>query len=182
MNLLKVTDTGIVYPFTLPDLRKENPNVSFSNNPTPEDLKPFQCFFVGPGNVPTVDPAKQYLAESAPIKGKDGEWVQTWEIKDIAPSTDPVTPVPEWSKFGQFLYSDPDILSFMRTLAAGNSIAAILLVTSMKQATNGGDYSDFLRFWIDLRRNSGVPPKVQNALSAKAKECKLPDKFLKHLG
>lgn len=88
------------YPYSVEQLKKDNPNVSFPYNITPKLLAEYGVFRVIPTNYPQVDYTKTVM-EGAPVRQRtrheDGtwkadddstpvneawEWVQVWEVSD----------------------------------------------------------------------------------------------------
>lgn len=71
---------GVVesYPYSIGNLRKDNPQVSFPKNFTPEMLATWNVYPVEPVDSPIVD-YTQNLKESEPIY-IDGRWKQNWII------------------------------------------------------------------------------------------------------
>jgi len=88
------------YPYSVEQLKKDNPNVSFPYNITPELLTEYGVFHVVPTNYPQVDYTKTVM-EGTPVRQRtrheDGtykaddestpideawEWVQVWEVSD----------------------------------------------------------------------------------------------------
>jgi hypothetical protein len=86
MKLLKSNSENEVvkYPYSLGELRKEYPNVSFPSSPTAEDLAPFDCFIVKEKNPPiNYDRITKSLVSSVHLF--QGKWVQRWTITDATP-------------------------------------------------------------------------------------------------
>lgn len=65
------------YPYSIGNLRKDNPQVSFPKNPTPELLAHWNVYPVEPVGAPSVD-YTQNLKEGQPVY--DGGWKQTWIV------------------------------------------------------------------------------------------------------
>lgn len=80
---VKIIDGQVVaYPYSLAQLRKDNPNVSFPAQPSDEDLVPFGVFPVVPASKPVFDPLTQRLAEGNPELA-EGQWVSTYIVVDM---------------------------------------------------------------------------------------------------
>lgn len=82
---LKLTN-GIIekYPYSIGDLRRDNPQTSFPANPSKELLAEWGVLPVKPVDQPQYDLLTQTLTETAPQQ-IDGEWVQVWEVLGAAP-------------------------------------------------------------------------------------------------
>lgn len=75
--LVKVTD-GKATRITVTDLRAENPEWSFADEPSPECLEEFGVFSLAPTDQPELKYG-EYVTEGDP-ELVDGEWFQTWTI------------------------------------------------------------------------------------------------------
>lgn len=76
---LIVNGTAVrTYPYSFALLRKDNPQVSYPENPTDEKLAEFNVHFVKPTVRPAV-PLTQNVIETLPIL-VDGKWTQAWAI------------------------------------------------------------------------------------------------------
>jgi hypothetical protein len=70
---------GVVesYPYSIGNLRKDNPHVSFPKNPTPEMLATWNVYPVEPVGAPSVD-RTQDVKEVYPVYNNG--WKQTWVV------------------------------------------------------------------------------------------------------
>jgi hypothetical protein len=105
-----VTEDGSIWPYDLGQLRRDNPNVSFSNYPSEEDLEPFNCRAVSPTEAPTYDQRTQYLEQAFP-ELIDGTWRQTWRImsrtaEEVAAYDEANLPIPDWQGAFQALVKE----------------------------------------------------------------------------
>jgi hypothetical protein len=71
------------YPYGADVLRRDNPQVSFPRNPTPELLAEYGVFPVKTTEQPQFDPMTQRLEEGAPVL-HSGEWVQVWNVTPLS--------------------------------------------------------------------------------------------------
>lgn len=79
---IKVKDGKIEkYPYSVNELKKDNPNVSFPSNTTDALLETFNVFRVKQIAQPSYDVANKNIKEGTPIK-ENSEWIQTWVIYD----------------------------------------------------------------------------------------------------
>lgn len=67
------------YPYSIGQLRKDNPQVSFPKNPGNEVLSSYGVMPVAASPTPTCDPATQRLEEGTPELQGD-TWTQVWNI------------------------------------------------------------------------------------------------------
>jgi len=71
------------YPYTVGDLRRDNPNTSFPKRVSDEMLADWGVYPVAKADMPNVDHT-QNLTEGQPAL-VDGQWQQTWVITDATP-------------------------------------------------------------------------------------------------
>ena len=67
------------YPYTLGQLRKDNPNVSFPKVPSLETLAEWNLFPVEVRPQPSFNAANQDCVRSLPVQ-ENGVWVETWSV------------------------------------------------------------------------------------------------------
>ena len=72
------------YPYTIGNLRKDNPHTSFPRRPPDEMLEEWGVCKVARVARPETDPITQNLTEGTPVLA-DGQWQQTWIITDATP-------------------------------------------------------------------------------------------------
>jgi hypothetical protein len=68
------------YPYTIGNLRRDNPNTSFPKKPSDELLENFGMFRVAKVDRPTYDHTKN-IEEGTPVLA-DGVWTQVWNVTD----------------------------------------------------------------------------------------------------
>jgi len=105
-----VTADSTTWPYDLGQLRRDNPNVSFSNYPSEEDLAPFNCYPVLPSEIPAYDQRTQGLEQTYP-ELVDGTWRQTWQIiertaEEVAAYDESNRPAPDWQGAFQALVKE----------------------------------------------------------------------------
>jgi len=76
---IKTTNGAYEKPYSIGQLRKDNPQTSFPKNPTPELLAEWGVFAVAPSNQPAFNPTLHKAVEGDPVE-QNGEWVQVWQI------------------------------------------------------------------------------------------------------
>jgi hypothetical protein len=72
-----------VYPYSVEQLRKDHPNVSFPAQPTDEVLAGWDMYPVAPTAEPSYDVATQRLAWGKPAF-VNGQWQHTWQKVDLS--------------------------------------------------------------------------------------------------
>jgi hypothetical protein len=80
-----INDVVEKYPYSIGELRKDNPNVSFPKNPKPQTLVAFNTFEVVRVNRPEVG-YTQNVNEGVPQK-INGVWTQVWNVFDVDEDT-----------------------------------------------------------------------------------------------
>jgi len=81
MDHIKAQDTQVIkFPYTVGDLRRDNPNISFPKRPSDELLAEWNVHRVTKTDRPTVDHTKN-VTEGTPVL-IDGTWTQVWETTD----------------------------------------------------------------------------------------------------
>lgn len=175
MTLLHApADSEPVWPYSLADLRRDNPNVSFSANPTAEDLAPFDVFVVAPTDPPEHDPAAFRPLEVEPEQAEDGTWQQSWDLVPIPPPEPPA----DWETFRAGLLTSADVAQAMTVArAAGAEPAATNLPTALEKA-QAGRPGEFAACWGLVVAAGGASPEALAALAASAQACNLPADFV----
>jgi len=70
------------YPYTIGNLRRDNPHTSFPKNPSDELLEDFGMFRVAKVDRPEYDHTKN-IAEGTPVQ-INGVWTQVWDVTDAS--------------------------------------------------------------------------------------------------
>jgi len=70
------------YPYTIGNLRRDNPNTSFPKKPSDELLEDFGMFRVVEVDSPAYDHTKN-IAEGTPVL-TNGVWTQVWNVTDAS--------------------------------------------------------------------------------------------------
>lgn len=105
-----VTTDGTTWPYDLGQLRRDNPNVSFSNYPSEEDLAPFNCYPVLPSEIPVYDQRTEQVEQTYPEQ-VDGTWRQIWRVTartaaEVAAYDEANRPAPDWQGAFQTLVKE----------------------------------------------------------------------------
>lgn len=79
MHALIINQRVEKYPYSINELKKDNPQVSFPKNPTDELLASFNVVRVQPTDFPAYDPMTQRIEGAQPVFS-DGQWVQSWSV------------------------------------------------------------------------------------------------------
>ena len=79
MYVFAPNQTVETFPYSIGNLRRDNPNTSFPRNPSDELLAQWNVFPVIKQDPPTFDAATQDLNETNPTLSSN-QWLQTWSI------------------------------------------------------------------------------------------------------
>lgn len=82
MLYVKVTNGSIQYPYTIGQLRKDNPNTSFPAYISADTLAAYGIYAVQEVPAPEVDPLTQRHEQTTPVQ-VDGKWTQTWQVTQL---------------------------------------------------------------------------------------------------
>jgi hypothetical protein len=72
------------YPYTIGNLRRDNPHTSFPKRPPDEMLEEWNMYVVARVDRPDVDPITQNISEQTPVL-VNGQWTQVWAVTDATP-------------------------------------------------------------------------------------------------
>jgi hypothetical protein len=77
-----VKDGAILrYPYSITDLRRDNPQVSFPKNISDATLAEYDVYPLTATERPSYDPITQSLTEGTPALA-DGVWTQIWDVTE----------------------------------------------------------------------------------------------------
>jgi hypothetical protein len=79
MYVLAPNQIAEIFPYSIGDLRRDNPNTSFPRNPSDAVLADWNVFPVVEQSPPEYNPANQNLNQLNPTL-VDGQWLQTWQV------------------------------------------------------------------------------------------------------
>lgn len=91
--ILTKPDAAPVYPYTLTDLRRDNPGVSFPRDMTNFDTSDWDCYPVQ--DTPQPEAPGKVAVRIMPVQ-IDGVWYEQWQLVDAPPS-----PVPQSVEMAQ---------------------------------------------------------------------------------
>ena len=73
--------TVVTYPYSIGELRRDNPTISFPANPTNPELAVYNVFPVADSTVPTFNPLTEDLVEGTPTTADAGAtWTRAWSV------------------------------------------------------------------------------------------------------
>jgi hypothetical protein len=179
-NLIRLNPTR--WPYSLQQLREDEPTRSFSSAPSDADLAYFDCYRVQPQQPPAVDPATHRVVEVQPAL-IEGQWLQQWEEVDLTPGEAEAyyraTNPPQWIEFWAALPPEIDAL----LLAAHQ--ASPKLELSLGVGLGLSLFQEprvFLGAWAEAMAVGLVPAEMAQGIQALAVAHHLPAEFVAGLG
>lgn len=178
MSMIRTLDGLILWPYSLAQLRADEPQRSFSSSPSDRELAMFGVYRVQATAQPEYDPAAERVAEVQPIE-QDGQWLQQWEVVELseeeAAAYYRATHPPQWIAFNEALPDDVNTL-----LAHAQSLDHRLyggLMVGLGKAADG-DSRVFLGAWQKARAAGLIPPEMVTGLQMLATAHDLPADFV----
>jgi hypothetical protein len=83
MLYVKVTNGSIQYPYTIGQLRKDNPNTSFPAYISADTLAAYDVYAIQEVPAPEVDPLTHRHEQTNPVL-VDGKWTQVWQVVQLS--------------------------------------------------------------------------------------------------
>lgn len=80
--MLKIIDNQITYPYSIRQLKRDNPQVSFPREMPEERLAEWGVYPVTKVAQPGYDPETQTVEEGEPIQ-VEGIWTQVWNVRSL---------------------------------------------------------------------------------------------------
>jgi len=182
-SLIRIRPDGFQWPYTVAQLRADEPRRSISNNPHDQELAaladldpPVVVIRPVPTDPPPYDAATQRLAEGPPVE-VNGQWHQAWQVINLPPAP----PVADWAGFADWLYDYEPIGLAMETARASTDPrgepATTALPTAMQEG-RAGNLQAWAKAWWQFLLASQLQPEAAAPILAKAGECHLPVDFI----
>ena len=83
MYVLVANKKPAKFPYSIAELRTDNPHTSFPEQPIDKDLGAWDVFPVVQQDPPAYDAATQNLKQVDPVLSK-GRWLQTWSVSEAS--------------------------------------------------------------------------------------------------
>jgi hypothetical protein len=175
-NLIRLNP--LRWPYSLAQLRLDEPSRSFSPAPSDAELAHYDCYLVAAQSQPEYDPATHRVVEAQPALA-DGQWLQQWELLELTDAEQEAyyraTHPPRWIEFWAALPSDVDDL-----LAAARAASPRLelgLGVGLGKAADG-DSRVFLQAWQSAKTLGLVAPELVQGIQMLATAHDLPAEFV----
>ena len=166
-QLLRLLPTGPLWPYSVPQFRRDEPWLSISDAPHDGELAsygeldpPILVRRVIPVDPPEFDPTTHYVEEVAPTE-IDGVWLQTWQVQPLPP----VLPQPDYRGFyDALLVSGTYSAALQQVMSAptpGPAAALAVLISALQDALNGRPNPPALQsaIWL-LLGQLALPPEA----------------------
>jgi hypothetical protein len=172
----------IRWPYSLAQLRIDEPTRSFSPAPSDREYAEFDCYRKQPQPQPEYDPATHKVVEVQPLQ-QDGQWLQQWEVVELteaeAEAYYRATHPPQWIAFWAAL--PPEVDTLLNAAQAASPRLALSLGVGLGKAADG-DSRVFLGAWQSARSLGLISPELVTAVQALAVAHDLPAEFVRGLG
>lgn len=182
--MIRVIDGQTTWPYSLSQLRADEPARSFSVAPGDAELAEYGVFRVQPQPQPEYDPATHRVAEVVPAL-VDGSWQQQWELVELTPEEAEAhyraTHPPQWIAFGNAVTALAEINTMLAAALQSVPALAMALSVGLGKAADG-DSRVFLAAWQTARGQGLVSAQLAQALQQLATQHDLPPEFVAGLG
>jgi hypothetical protein len=172
----------IRWPYSLGQLRADEPSRSFSAAPSDAELAHYGCYRVQPLEQPSYDPATHKVVEVQPAL-VDGKWLQRWEVVELSDAEQEAyyraTHPPQWIAFWAAL--PPEVDTLLNAAQAASPRLALSLGVGLGKAADG-DSRVFLGAWQSARSLGLISPELVTAVQMLATQHDLPAEFVAGLG
>lgn len=172
----------IRWPYSLAQLRIDEPTRSFSPAPSDREYAEFDCYRKQSQPQPSYDPATHKVVEVQPAL-VDGQWLQQWELVALteaeAEAYYRATHPPQWIAFWAAL--PPDVDTLLNAAQAASPRLALSLGVGLGKAADG-DSRVFLGAWQSARSLGLISAELVTAVQMLATQHDLPAEFVAGLG
>jgi hypothetical protein len=166
------------WPYSLGQLREDEPTKSFSPSPSTAELAHYGCYRVLPQAQPEYDPAAEKVVEVEPIED-DGQWLQQWEVVELTLEEQEAyyraTHPPRWLEFSAAL--PPEVNQLLRAAWDANPMLKDQLSIGLGKASDG-DSRVFLAAWQNAKALGLVAPELVTGIQMLATAHDLPPEFV----
>lgn len=172
------------WPYSLQQLRQDEPTRSFSPSPSERELAYFDVFRVVAQPQPEYDPATHKAVEVTPALVGD-DWLQQWELVELTEAEKEAyyhaTHPPRWQAFGTAVWAMTEVNQLLATALQSAPALAMALPVGLGQAAQG-DQRTFVAAWQTARSAGLVADELVQEVQALAVAHDLPDEFINGLG
>lgn len=179
-NLVRIVDGTVKWPYSLGQLRLDEPAQSFSWAPSDAELAHYDVYRVEPSDPPAADPTVEKAIQATPIE-IDGKWMQQWELVPLTPEEQAAYHAAahpaRWIEFGQVVQASAEINALLgRALIDAPALAMALSVGLGKAAD--GDSRIFLAAWRSALGLGLINNELITLMQGAAQAHDLPAEFI----
>lgn len=190
-SILRLVPTGTQYPYSVAQLRTDEPRLSVSLDPHPGELAsyaalepPILLFRVAEVAPPAMNLRTQRLLP-VDVELVDNEWRQVWSVRDateeeIAEYDAANQPSPRWVEFGAAVQANPAINQLIGTALQQVPALGLGLGVGLGKAADG-DARVFLSSWSIAKQLNLITPQLVAEVTALAQQFDLPANFVSSL-
>jgi len=175
-DLIRLNPTR--WPYSLQQLREDEPTRSFSPSPSDAELAFYGVFRVMSQPQPTYDPATHRVVEAEPAL-VDGHWQQQWGTLELNEAEQEAyyraTHPPRWIEFWAAL--PPEIDALLLAAHQASPKLELGLGVGLGKAADG-DSRVFLGAWAQAAAAGLVPVAMAQAIQSLAVAHDLPAEFV----
>ena len=172
----------ICWPYSLAQLRIDEPSRSFSSNPSKAEYAYYDVYYfedvVALVEPPSANPATHRLEQRPPVEA-DGVLTQQWELVELTEAEREAyyraTHPPRWIEFNNALPAEVDQL--LTAAQAASPRLALALGVGLGKAADG-DSRVFLHAWQACRGIGLISPELVAGLQMLATQFALPAEFV----
>ena len=183
-NLVRVKDGAVIWPYSLGQLRLDEPAQSFSWSPSEAELAHYGVYRVEPSDPPAADPAVEKVIQAQPVE-INGKWTQRWELVPLTPEEQAAyhaaTHPPRWLEFGQVVQAEPRINALLGKALVDAPALAMALSVGLGKAADG-DSRIFLTAWNSALGLGLINNELIAVMQVAAQAHDLPVEFVASLG
>jgi hypothetical protein len=166
------------WPYSLQQLRTDEPRRSFSSSPSERELAHYDVFRVVAQPQPSYDPAIHKVIEAQPVEA-DGQWLQQWELIELSEAEQEAyyrqTHPPRWIEFAAAL--PQEVRDLLRAAWDLDPLLKDSLSIGLGKAADG-DPRVFLSAWQTARGIGLISPELVTGLQGLAVQYDLPADFV----
>jgi hypothetical protein len=166
------------WPYSLQQLRDDEPSKSFSPSPSERELAHYDVFRVVAQPQPEYDPATHKAVEVTPSLVGD-DWLQQWGLVELTPEEAEAayraTHPPQWIAFWAAL--PPEVDQLLNAAQAASPRLALSLGVGLGRAADG-DSKVFIGAWQAARGLGLISPELVQGVQMLATQHDLPADFV----
>ena len=179
-NLVRLKEGAVIWPYSLGQLRLDEPAQSFSWSPSDAELAHYGVHRIEPSDPPTADPAVEKVIQSQPAE-INGKWTQQWELVPLTPEEQAAYHAAahpaRWIEFGQVVQMSPEINALLGKALVDAPALAMALSVGLGKAADG-DSRIFLAAWRSALGLGLINAELITLMQGAAQAHDLPAEFI----